>query len=51
VAWLFLLAAGLSEIVFAASLERSHGLTRPWLSVAVVVAGGLSLYLLSAALL
>jgi quaternary ammonium compound-resistance protein SugE len=49
-AWLFVLAAGGAEIVFAASLGASEGFTRPAPSAGVVVFGGIAVFLLSRAL-
>lgn len=49
-AWLYLICAGLLEIVFAISLKSSQGFTRLWPSVTFIVAGGASFFLLSQAL-
>jgi len=46
VAWLFLFSAGLVEILFALSLKYNEGFTRLWPSVATMVCGGGSFYLL-----
>ena len=48
--WLFVLAAGGAEIVFAASLGASNGFTRLVPSAAVVVFGAIAVLLLSRAL-
>ena len=49
-AWVYLVLAGLLEIVFAISLKGSQGFTRLWPSVSFAVAGGLSFFLLTQAL-
>ena len=49
-AWLYLLIAGLFEIVWALALKFSDGFTRPWPSATVVVAMAVSLWLLARAL-
>ena len=49
-AWLLLLAAGCSEIVFALSLKLNEGFTKLWPSVVTCVAGLASFYLLMLAL-
>jgi quaternary ammonium compound-resistance protein SugE len=49
-AWLTLLAAGVLEVGFAASLEPSRGFTRPLPSAAVVVFGVAAVVVLSRAL-
>lgn len=49
-AWVYVLIAGLLEIVFALSLKNSEGFTRPlWMALFLVAAAG-SLFLLSQAL-
>jgi len=45
-AWFLLLAAGFAEIVFALSLKYNEGFTKLWPSVATMVFGGCSFYLL-----
>ncbi|MDO9106036.1 MAG: multidrug efflux SMR transporter [Methylovulum sp.] len=45
-AWLFLFSAGLVEILFALSLKYNEGFTRLWPSLATLVFGGGSFYLL-----
>ena len=49
-AWIYLVIAGLLEIVFALSLKYSQGFTRLWPSVVFAVAGAGSFYLLTQAL-
>ena len=49
-AWVFLVCAGLLEIVFALCLKYSQGFTRLWPSVGFIVAGIASFQLLSQAL-
>ena len=46
-AWLYLLVAGLFEVGFALGLKYSEGFTRLWPTLGMLVAGGLSFYLLS----
>lgn len=48
--WLFLFAAGLTEIVMATALKFAEGWTRPGASVLALVAAGASIYLLTKAL-
>ncbi len=48
-AWLYLLIAGLLEIVWAVALKFSNGFTRPLPSVMVIVGGLASLFFLSLA--
>ncbi|MGJ4888047.1 DMT family transporter [Bradyrhizobium sp. HKCCYLRH3099] len=48
--WLFLLAAGLLEILWALGLKHSDGLTRFWPTVATVIAILLSFGMMSLAL-
>lgn len=48
-AWLFLIIAGLLEIVFAMLLVASKGFTRPLVTVCIIVVAILSLYFLSQA--
>jgi quaternary ammonium compound-resistance protein SugE len=48
-AWLFLLAAGLLEIVWSIAMKYSEGFTRPWPSVVTFIAAWLSFWLLSIA--
>jgi quaternary ammonium compound-resistance protein SugE len=47
--WLYLLAAGLAEIVFAAMIPRTDGFTRIWPTVVCLGFAAVSLYLLSTA--
>ncbi len=49
-AWVFLIVAGLLEVVFALSLKASQGFTRLWPSIGFIVAGAASFMLLSQAL-
>jgi quaternary ammonium compound-resistance protein SugE len=49
-AWLLLISAGLIEVIFALSLKYNQGFTRLVPSVITLVSGGLSLYLLMAAI-
>jgi quaternary ammonium compound-resistance protein SugE len=49
-AWFLLFSAGLAEIVFALSLKYNEGFTRLWPSIATMVSGGLSFYLLMLAI-
>lgn len=49
-AWLYLVLAGIFEIAFAMGLKYTQGFTRPWPSVATVVAAACSLWLLTQAL-
>jgi quaternary ammonium compound-resistance protein SugE len=49
-AWVYLLSAGFLEIGFALCLKESHGFSRAWPSLGVLVFGGLSFLLLSLAL-
>ena len=49
-AWVYLVCAGLLEVVFALSLKYSQGFTRLWPSLAFVIGGGGSFFLLSRAL-
>ena len=48
--WIILIVAGLFEVAFALSLEKSEGFRRPGWIVAFLATGGLSFYLLSLAL-
>jgi quaternary ammonium compound-resistance protein SugE len=48
-AWLFLLIAGLLEIVFATLIVASKGFTRPLVTVCIIIVAVLSLYCLSQA--
>lgn len=47
--WLFLLAAAVLEIVWAAGLKSTQGFTRPWPSAGVVAAMAASMWLLALA--
>lgn len=49
-AWIFLLFAGVLEIVWAFSMKQSHGFTRLWPSVITLVAMIASFGLLAAAM-
>ena len=49
-AWIYLLLAGVFEIVFAIGLKYTEGFTRLWPSVATVTAAAISLWLLTQAL-
>jgi len=48
--WVVLIFAGLFEVAMALSLELSKGFSRLWPSLAFLVMGSLSFYLLSVAL-
>lgn len=48
-AWLYLIVAGLFEIVFALALKFSDGFTRLWPTLSVLVGGLLSLFFLAQA--
>ncbi len=48
-AWLILFFAGFMEIAFAVSLKYNQGFTRLWPSIATMVSGGASFYLLMVA--
>lgn len=49
-AWLYLITAGLLEIVFVLGLKYSDGFTRLWPTLIFLVGGGGSFYLLTRAL-
>jgi quaternary ammonium compound-resistance protein SugE len=49
-AWIYLVLAGLLEIVFAISLKQTEGFTRPMWVAAFLVAGAASFFLLAQAL-
>lgn len=49
-AWVYLVIAGFFEIGFAIGLKYSEGFSRLWPTVGMVVAGGISFYLLSLAM-
>lgn len=49
-AWLYLLGAGLSEIVWATTMKFSNGWTHPWWSTVTIFAMIVSFQLLSMAL-
>ena len=49
-AWVYLIVAGLLEIVWALLLKSTEGFTRLWPSVATLAAMGASFYLLALAL-
>ena len=46
-AWLFLITAGLCEVVWSVALSYSNGLTKLWTSVITIIVMLLSFYLLS----
>ncbi|WP_305906592.1 multidrug efflux SMR transporter [Methylomarinum sp. Ch1-1] len=48
--WLLLFSAGCSEIVFALSLKYNEGFTKLWPSIATMIFGGASFYLLMLAI-
>ncbi len=48
--WLLLFAAGIAEIAFALSLKYNQGFTKLWPSIATMISGALSFYLLMLAL-
>jgi len=48
--WVYLLIAGLMEIIWALGMKSSEGFTRLWPSVFTLAAIGVSLFLLSLAL-
>jgi len=50
VAWLLLFSAGFVEIIFALSLKYNEGFTKLWPSVATIISGGGSFYLLMLAI-
>jgi quaternary ammonium compound-resistance protein SugE len=50
-AWTYLIAAGLFEVVWAVGLKYTDGFTRLWPSVGTLAAMAASVYLLSRALL
>lgn len=47
--WVFLIAAGLCEIVWALGLKYSNGLTKPFITIVTIVFMALSVYLLALA--
>ncbi|MBU6497320.1 MAG: multidrug efflux SMR transporter [Rhodospirillales bacterium] len=49
-AWLWLAAAGLSEVAWVVLLKQSDGFSRPWPSAAVVAVLGVSFFCMSQAL-
>ena len=49
-AWVYLMAAGILETVWAAALKQSDGFTRPWPAVVTAVAMAGSVYLLALAM-
>lgn len=48
-AWIFLLIAGILEIVWAVTMKYSHGFTRPWPSLLTIGTAFLSFYFLARA--
>lgn len=48
-AWLLLVVAGLFEVVWASLLAETHGFSRPWPTLGFILALGLSMVLLGAA--
>ena len=49
-AWIFLIGAGLFEIVWAAALKSTHGFTRLWPSMLTIGAMAISFWMLALAL-
>lgn len=49
-AWAYLILAGVFEIVFALSLRSAEGFTRLWPTLAALVTGAISVFLLSLAM-
>ncbi|MFV9875321.1 MAG: multidrug efflux SMR transporter [Rickettsiales endosymbiont of Dermacentor nuttalli] len=49
-AWIYLIIAGLAEIVFATCLKMSQGFTRPLPTLFFVISATLSLYLMNKAI-
>ena len=49
-AWIYLLVAGLFEVVWAVGLKYTEGWTRPWPSAGTLVAMAVSFWFLSQAL-
>ena len=49
-AWIWLVAAGLLEVVWAVALKYSNGLTRFWPAVAPLACNGASFFLLALAM-
>lgn len=49
-AWVWLVSAGILEIVFALFLKLSDGFSKPLFTILLIVAAGLSLYGLSRAM-
>ena len=49
-AWLFLIVAGVLEVVWAIALKKSDGFSEPVASVVFLIAGAASLFLLAKAL-
>ncbi|MDT7042667.1 quaternary ammonium compound efflux SMR transporter SugE [Candidatus Nitronereus thalassa] len=49
-AWMYLLVAGVFEIIWAVSLKYTDGFTRLWPSIGTVVAMGISMVCISFAL-
>jgi quaternary ammonium compound-resistance protein SugE len=49
-AWIYLFAAGICEIVWAIGLKKSEGFTKPWTTTWTIVTMLLSFYLLSFAM-
>ena len=48
--WILLFVAGIFEVGFALGLKYSEGFSRLWPTLGMVLAGGLSFYLLSTAM-
>ncbi|SFP79006.1 DMT family transporter [Sphingomonas rubra] len=46
-AWIVLVVAGLFEVVWASAMKQSHGFTRPWPTVVMIVGMLVSFGLLS----
>ncbi|WP_134705070.1 multidrug efflux SMR transporter [Ammoniphilus sp. YIM 78166] len=49
--WVYLIVAGIFEVIFVTFMKLSNGFSRLTYSIATFIAGALSLYLLSLALL
>ncbi len=47
--WIFLITAGICEIVWALGLKYSNGLTKPFITVVTIIFMALSVYLLALA--
>lgn len=49
-AWIYLLIAGICEVVWAVALKQSHGFTRLWPSVVTAVGMAISIWFLAIAM-